>query len=71
VRAYDAGEWRAALVVVEWGEIVLEPREGDAYRFRRGDVLWLQGLALRALRNSGTEPAVLTAVVRRAPVATP
>jgi hypothetical protein len=66
VRAYDAAEWRAALVMVEWGEIVLEPRHGDAYRFGRGDVLWLQGLALRALRNPGSEPAVLAAVARRA-----
>jgi len=64
-RPYDAGEWRAALVVVEWGAIVLEPHEGDAYRFQRGDVLWLQRLALRALRNPGSEPAVLAAVARR------
>jgi hypothetical protein len=71
MRAYEAREWRAALVVVEWGEIVLEPREGDAYRFERGDVLWLQGLALRGLRNPGSEPAVLAAVARRARIAMP
>jgi Cupin domain len=64
-RAYDEREWRDAIVVVEWGEIVLEPRAGRPYRFGRGDVLWLQGLALRALRNPGGEPAVLVAVARR------
>ncbi len=64
-RAYDEAEWRGAIVVVEWGEIVLEPRAGSSYGFRRGDVLWLQGLALQALHNPGREPAVLAAVVRR------
>jgi hypothetical protein len=64
-RAYDEDEWRDAIVVVEWGEIVLEPRAGRSYCFERGDVLWLQGLALRALRNRGREPAVLVAVARR------
>ncbi len=64
-RAYDEAEWRDAIVVVEWGEIVLEPLAGRSYRFRRGDVLWLQGLALSALRNPGGEPAVLVAVARR------
>jgi quercetin dioxygenase-like cupin family protein len=64
-RDYDEADWRDAIVVVEWGEIVLEPRAGRSYRFERGDVLWLQGLALRALRNRGREPAVLVAVARR------
>ena len=64
-RAYSEAEWRDAIVVVEWGEIVLEPLTGRSYCFERGDVLWLQGLALRALRNRGREPAVLVAVARR------
>jgi hypothetical protein len=64
-RDYDEAEWRDAIVVVEWGEIVLEPRAGRSYRFERGDVLWLQGLTLRALCNRGREPAVLVAVARR------
>ena len=64
-RAYDEREWRAALVVVECGEIVLEPLAGSAYRFVRGDVLWLDGLSLRALHNPGREPAMLVAVARR------
>jgi hypothetical protein len=64
-RDYDEAEWRDAIVVVEWGEIVLEPLAGRCYRFERGDVLWLQGLALRALHNRGREAAVLVAVARR------
>jgi hypothetical protein len=64
-RAYDEAEWRDAIVVVEWGEIVLEPRAGRSYRFGRGDVLWLQGLALRTLHNPGSEPVILVAVARR------
>jgi hypothetical protein len=64
-RAYDEAEWRGAIVVVETGAIVLEPQAGRPYRFGPGDVLWLQGLALRALHNPGSEPAVLVAVARR------
>jgi hypothetical protein len=66
-RAYDEAEWRDAIVVVEYGEIVLESRGGDSYRFGRGAVLWLEGLSLLALRNPGPEAAVLVAVSRRAP----
>jgi hypothetical protein len=64
-RAYDEAEWRDALVVVERGEIELESATGDLQRFVRGDVLWLVGLPLRALRNKGHEIAVLAAVSRR------
>ncbi|HEY7622753.1 MAG TPA: hypothetical protein VH834_23470 [Solirubrobacteraceae bacterium] len=63
-RAYDDAEWHGALVVVESGVVVLEPRTGHPYRFGPGDVLWLQGLDLRALHNPGSEPAVLVAVAR-------
>ena len=64
-RPYDADEWRDALVVVEHGEIQLECLAGHRARFRRGDILWLTGLPLRALRNDGPEAAVLVAVSRR------
>ena len=64
-RAYDEDEWRGSIVVVERGEITLEPRAGSSHRFAPGDVLWLDGLALLALRNPGREPAVLVAVARR------
>jgi quercetin dioxygenase-like cupin family protein len=63
-RAYDDAEWRGAIVIVESGAIVLEPRAGRPHRFGPGDVLWLQGLPIRALHNPGSEPAVLVAVVR-------
>jgi hypothetical protein len=64
-RAYDEAEWRDAIVVVRRGEIELEGLSGASYRFRRGDLLWLAGLPLRALHNAGRERAVLVAVSRR------
>jgi quercetin dioxygenase-like cupin family protein len=63
-RAYDEAEWRDALVVVEAGGLELESRSGSSRGFRRGDVLWLIGLPLRALRNRGAVPTVLVAVSR-------
>jgi hypothetical protein len=63
-RAYHEGEWRDALVFVERGEIELESACGSP-RFARGDVLWLIGLPLRALKNPGREPALLVAISRR------
>lgn len=63
-RAYDDADWRDALVVVERGEIELESLDGEAWRFARGDILWLTGLPLRALCNRGREPALLIAVSR-------
>lgn len=65
-RAYDAAEWKDALVVVEQGEIELERSTGAHHRLSCGDVLWLDGLPLRALHNRGCRPAVLVAVSRRA-----
>jgi hypothetical protein len=64
-RPFREVEWADALVLVERGEIELEGVSGARWRFRRGDVLWLSGLPLRALRSSGREPAVLVAVSRR------
>jgi quercetin dioxygenase-like cupin family protein len=64
-RAYDQAEWRDALVVVERGELELECLGGSRCCFGRGDVLCLDGLPLRALRNRGREPAVLAVVSRR------
>lgn len=62
--AYEAREWRGALVVVERGELELETVRGVTCRFGDGDVLWLEGLSLRALRNRGTETVLLAAVSR-------
>jgi predicted dithiol-disulfide oxidoreductase (DUF899 family) len=64
-RVYDEAEWRDALVVVEHGEIELECLSGRRRRFARGDLLWLSGLPLRALHNSGREPALLAAISRQ------
>lgn len=64
-RRYDEAEWRDAIVVVARGEIELECVGGDSARFDCGSVLWFVGLPLRALRASGSEPALLVAVSRR------
>lgn len=63
-RAYDEADWRDALVLVERGEIELESLAGGCASFRRGDVLWLVGLPLRALHNRGRKPALLVALSR-------
>jgi quercetin dioxygenase-like cupin family protein len=64
-RIYHEGEWSDAIVAVTRGEIEVECLGGARYRFRRGDLLWLTGLPLRALHNRGGEPALLVAVSRR------
>jgi len=64
-RAYDEAEWHDALVVVKRGEVDIECRAGGRMRFVAGDMLWLTGLPLRALKNEGPEPVVLVSVSRR------
>ncbi len=64
-RPYDEHEWRDAIVVLEHGELTLEGCHGGAHRIIRGDVLWLSGMALVALHNTGPDRAVLVAVARR------
>ena len=63
-RAYDAREWRDAIVLVESGELHLVGGGSGGRRFRAGDVIALSDLPVRALRNGGTAPAVLVAVAR-------
>jgi hypothetical protein len=66
-RPYEEAEWRDALVVVECGAVVVECQAGGRRTFRAGEVLWLTGMAVRALHNDdGQESAVLVAVSRRA-----
>jgi hypothetical protein len=67
-RAYVEAEWRDALVIVERGEVELRGAGGTRRRFARGDLLWLDGVPLRALHNPGDELAVLRAVSRTLPV---
>ena len=63
----DANEWGDAIVVVEQGSLVLEGTSGASLPLQRGDVLWLEDLPFRALRNEGLEPAVLSSVRRIPP----
>ena len=61
---YDEAECRDAIVLVQHGEIELRGVSGASSSFGRGDLIWLEGVPLRGLRNPGTEPAVLLAVAR-------
>jgi len=61
---YEEADWRDALVVLEAGEIELEAVSGARRHLGAGDVFWLVGLPLRALRNAGSEAAVLVTVSR-------
>ena len=63
-RPYDEAEWRDAIVLVQHGEIELHGVSGASSSFGRGDLIWLEGVPLRALHNPGTEPALLLAVAR-------
>jgi hypothetical protein len=64
VHAYVEAEWRDALVVVQAGEVELCGVSGATTSFARGDLLYLEGVPLRALHNPGSEPAVLVAMSR-------
>ena len=59
---YVPADWKGCLVVIERGAIELESRRGVRRTFRRGDMLTLQGLRLRLLRNPGTVETILAAV---------
>ena len=63
-RIYHEAEWRDALVVIARGAIELECRGGTRHRLESGDVVWLSGLPLRAIRNRDTEAALLVAITR-------
>jgi quercetin dioxygenase-like cupin family protein len=62
--AYEAAAWADALVIVERGALELACADGGSVHLTGGDVLWLAGLPVLALRNPGHEPVVLTAVSR-------
>jgi hypothetical protein len=63
-RPYRAEEWGDALVSIDSGEIQLEGRGQPPRPFRRGDLLWFEGLGLSAINNPGPEPAVLVVTSR-------
>jgi quercetin dioxygenase-like cupin family protein len=64
---FEPADWADALVLVKRGELWLETRSGERWRFREGDVLWLADLPLRALENPGPGDTLLLAVSRRHP----
>jgi len=64
-RAYDPGEWRDALVVVEYGAVEAEDEAGGRTRFGPGAVVTLDRVAAVALHNAGPDAAVLRVVARR------
>ena len=66
VLAYDDEAWHDAIVFVTVGEIELECCSGAVYRFCCGDILWLEGLPLRAVRNGSGIEARLVGISRRA-----
>lgn len=64
-RAYEAGEWHDAIVVVDGGEVELEALDGERQWFGCGALVWLDGVLLRCIRSGPGEDAVLVAVSRR------
>jgi hypothetical protein len=64
-RPFDSADWADALVVLECGELELEALSGCRVRLQPGAILWLAGLPLRCLHNTGREPTVLVAISRR------
>jgi hypothetical protein len=64
-RPVDQASWSGALAEVARGEVELTFTGGGSERFGAGEVLWFDGLPLRALRNPGRRTAVLVAIRRR------
>lgn len=62
---YEESDWLDSLVIVEAGGLDLDGADGRSWHFRSGDVLWLVGLPVLALRNSGTETLVLKVISRQ------
>lgn len=63
-RPFEEEEWRGSIVLIEEGEVELECVGGARGTFRRGAILWLDGLGLCRLRQRGPDPVVLVAVLR-------
>jgi mannose-6-phosphate isomerase-like protein (cupin superfamily) len=64
-RAFDAVEWHDTFVVIESGAIELEDRDGERRVFVAGDMLCPGAMTLRVIRNTGREPALISAISRR------
>ena len=65
-RPFVAEEWDDSLVVVEQGTVELECVRGGRRAFATGAVMFLTGLPLTTIHNTGAEPALLAAVSRKA-----
>lgn len=65
-RPPDAVTQRAALVVVERGEIELELTNRVCQRFASGAVLYTAGLPLRVIRNVAPDTVLMSFLSRRA-----
>ena len=65
VLAYDEAAWHDAIVFITAGEIELVCVAGASHVCGRGDILWLEGLPLHAIRNSGPTVARLLTISRR------
>ena len=61
-RLYDASEWADELVIVVCGTLELEGRSGRRWAFRKGSIIWLQELPLRAIHNPTDAVTILMAV---------
>jgi hypothetical protein len=51
--------WPAGLIEIARGEVELVCRGGTRVRFRAGELVWLRGIGLRAVRNVGVGAAEL------------
>ncbi|HJR91578.1 MAG TPA: META domain-containing protein, partial [Acidimicrobiia bacterium] len=64
-RRYRPADWVDTLVVVGRGEVEIECVGGTRQRFGAGEILFLDGLPLRALHGPGPGSTLLIAVSRR------
>jgi hypothetical protein len=61
---YVESEWLDELVIVVCGTLELEGRSGRRWVFRKGSIIWLQELPLRAICNPTGATTILMAVSR-------
>jgi hypothetical protein len=61
---YRESEWTDELVIVVCGTLELEGRSGRRWTFRKGSIIWLQELPLRAIHNPTGATTILMAVSR-------
>jgi hypothetical protein len=64
--AANASSWHDEIVSIEAGAIEVVGADGSIVHLATGAMLFLDGLVDVALRNTGTAPAVLAAIRRRA-----